>query len=135
MSRTILRSSQDWLVVALMAAATFAYFTAGSGILNAMSSGPGSRTAASVVARLVLAIIIAAVMVVSERRRQSPSVDAALLDGIQVAAVVIITNNLFGTADAGAQLAARTALVLVGLPLIAVLTHLLARRVGARHSE
>jgi|SRR5688572_13022889 len=124
------RSSRGLFIVLLTGMAAFIYFTAGSKLLAVLGDS-GSSPVWSMAVRLVLALIVATVMLVIERRRATPSVNAALADGIQVAAVVIVANNLTGATDTGARLAVRSAIVLIGLPLLAVLTHLLSRRIGA----
>lgn len=132
MSRMILRSPHDWLIVGLVAAAAFIYFTAGAAVLALIADTSPNQTLLATVMHFVLALVIAAAMLGMERRRPSPSVDSAVLDGIQVAAVIIIANNLTGVTETGARLAARSALILIGLPLLTVLTHLLAQRIRAR---
>lgn len=122
------RAQYDWLVVAIVAVVAFVYFTAGSRLLDWLSGSLDGWSVAELTVRLVLAVIVAAVLLITERRRVAPSIDAATRDGLVVAAIVIVTNNLFGTPDAGRELAVRTGMVLLGLPLLAVLTHLLSRR-------
>lgn len=127
MTQTILKSSKDWLVVGIVATAAFGYFTAGAVLLSRISDGIGPQTGGALLVRGALAIVVAAAMLVSERRKEHPSIDAATRDGILIAAIVIIVDNLGGVSEGGAVLGIRTALILIGLPLLAILTHLLAR--------
>jgi hypothetical protein len=119
---------RDGLSVLFVAALTFSYFVAASLVLGRMGAETSPLTAASLLVRFILAVFVATVMLASERRRPNPTLDAALGEGIVVAVVVIVTNNLFGITEVGWRLAARTGLMLVGLPLLTSLTHLLDRR-------
>ena len=121
------RGRSDALTMLLVSAACFAYFSVGMIMLARLTSAPPPTTL-SLFARGVVALVVGIALVMWERRRTNPSVDSAIRDGLLIALVVVATNSLFGGGDPGLQLAIRTALVLVGLPLLAVLTHLLSRR-------
>ena len=69
---------------------------------------------------------------VSERRRLARRLDAAVLDGLQIAAIVIVVSNLSGSGDGGLALALRSATVLVAVPAMAAATHLMARHQAPR---
>lgn len=134
-SRINLKSSRDWLVVGLVATAGMVFFTVGLIGLARITDQAPPTSPATVGTRIAVSIVVAALMLIVERRRHQPSVDAAIVDGIQVAAVVIVAGNLTGTPDAGVPLALRSALVLLGLPLLEVLTHVLDRDAGAAAQE
>ena len=129
MSTNTLRSTRDWIAVVLVAAVAFLLFTIGESLMAMLNGATALRPANSVL-RFSLAFLVATVMFVIEKRRERPSVDAATADGLQVAVVVVLTLNLGGVTDAGAKLAARTALVLLVMPLLTVLTHVVARRLS-----
>lgn len=135
MSSPNLKSPRDWRIVGLVAIAGLVFFTAGL-IGRAWITDQAPPTSpATVGIRIAVSILVAAFMLIVERRRRQPSVDAAVVDGIQIAAVVIVAGNLSGTTDAGVPLALRSALVLLGLPLLEVLTHMLDRDTGAPAQE
>ena len=125
MSTGLLQSSRDWLVIATVSAATFlayatiAAFTEGRDWMNGSAGIMGARA--------VLSVLLAFVLLVIERRRPAPSFEAAVWEGLRVAVIIIIVDNLGGPTGSSAQIAVRTAFVLVALPLLGVLTHFLSR--------
>lgn len=115
------------LTMLLVSAASFAYFSVGMIMLGRLTSAPPPTTL-SLLARGVVAVVVGIALVMWEHRRTNPSVDSAIRDGLLIALLVVATNSLFGGGHPGLPLAIRTALVLVGLPLLAVLAHRLSRR-------
>ena len=123
-----------WLDVAMVAVAAAAYFTGGTALLARIAGEPASIDAAAVAWRAALATVVAAALRASESRRGAvASTFAAVHEGIVVAVIVIVVDILFAPTASGSVLAARAALLLLGLPALAALTHWLARR-GRAHS-
>ena len=129
MSTSTLRSQRDLLVVAFVGVVGFVVFSIGDALTAVVGDAAAPR-ATTLAIRVILAFVIAAIMLVIERRRERPSINAATIDGIQIAAVVIIVTNLGGATESGSRLALRTALVLIGMPLLTVLTHIVAQRIA-----
>ena len=135
MPRTFMQSPRNWLQIGLVAAVGFVFFSIGLIVLALVTSQPPDYSPSTLGTRLVVSIVVAATMTIVERRRHTPSVDAAIVDGLQVAAVVIVAGNLTGTTDFGLTLAMRSAMLLTGLPLLEVLTHVLVRDSTAARPE
>lgn len=105
----------------------FTCFIAGSLALARFAGLPTTWSVPSLTVRAVVALVVAALMLVSERRRLDRSFNSAAIDGLQIAAIVIVASNLSGSGDSGIALALRSATVLVAVPAMAVATYLMAR--------
>jgi hypothetical protein len=125
---------KDGFVVFVVAFAALLYFTVGSILVARLTRERVDLSFISGMARFALAFVVALLLFIGERRRQVPTIDAATREGLAAAVVIVVTESLFSVTPELA-LGWRTAIILIGLPLLSVLTHVLARRVRlATHS-
>ncbi|MEK7401773.1 MAG: hypothetical protein AABZ80_05350 [Gemmatimonadota bacterium] len=127
MSQSLL-SPRNLLAVAVTAVAGFLLFSLGLAAAAAAAGQPRSLDVATITIRFVVAVVMATVMLVAERRRQNPSVREAIESGTEMAVLCVAMLVIPGTAHFGIEMALRAATILIGLPLLEVGMHLMTRR-------
>lgn len=118
-------TTRDWITVGIVSVAAFAYFTLG-GFLLATLGDERQTDLMQLLVRFITCGILASVMLVLDRRRNGGRWEA-VMEGTQTAVLVIVVTNLTSWNDSEAMLAIRTALMLVGLPALSLLTFLTRR--------
>src|SRR5688572_12049938 len=103
--------------------ATFAYFASVAAI-----AGSQATSAETVIVRATASVLAGVFLTVRARQREEPTVAAAAADGFVLAVIVIVCNSLFGSDFKGSALAIRTVGLLTGVPALAVVAQVLARR-------
>ena len=109
--------------MAITSLATLAYFTG-----FALLAGSSATTSRDVVFRAAASLVVGAFLTIRARQRETQTATAAAADGFGLAIVVVVCNSLFGSDYAGRDLAVRTVAVLTGVPVLAALSQILARR-------
>lgn len=122
-------AARDWASIAIIGVATFLCFSAGRLLIGRVDDSAAVDWPAVIGMRLLLSVALGAILVALERRRDRPTMELAIREGLLVAAIIIIVDNLGGPDGSSRAIALRTATMLVGLPLMGVLTHLVVPRI------
>ena len=116
-------SAQFLGTAVLTSLATFAYFTG-----FALLAGSTATAVRDVLGRAMASVVVGAFMTIRAGQRRTETAAAAAADGFALGIVVVVCNSLFGSDYAGGMLAIRTLGILTGVPALAALSHVLARR-------
>lgn len=103
----------------ILSTLTFAYFSALASTLS-----PNAFSSTAVAIRLGGALVVGFALAL--RLRDAATWSDAAREGLLLAAIVVVINGL-GSVHFGRELAIRTGGVLLGLPVLATLTHVLGR--------
>lgn len=109
------------LIVTMSSAAAFLYFHGLSTLIG------GNMEPIHVLGRGIAALVIGASLSIRMQREMMTSV-AAAKEGLILAIIVVVSSGLFGSVPLGHGLAVRSAGILLGLPLLAVLTRAFAQK-------
>lgn len=112
------------LTAMMSSVAAFLYFHGLSAFIG------GNMEPISVLGRGIAALVIGTSLSIRVQREMMTTV-AAAKEGLVLAIIVVVSTGLFGSEPLGQGLAVRSAGVLLGLPLLAVLT----RAFGQKRTE
>lgn len=121
------RFSTSAIVTSLTA---FAYFSAVAGLLLESES----NDAVTIAARAAASTVVGTLLAVRSQVERGTVIDAAR-EGLVLAVVVVMANGLFGSDILDRTFAIRSASIMLGLPLLAVLTHVLGQQRIGRYSD
>jgi hypothetical protein len=109
------------IISAFASIAAFTYFSGLGALLEI-----GQFETPTVVARAIAAVVVGTMLALRSRVEGGTIIDAARA-GCILAVIVVISNGLLGSEQLGKAFAIRSAGTLLGLPLLAVLTHVLGQ--------
>lgn len=122
--------SRRVIVIGVVAAAAVAWFSGGAQLLSALGQDPAGAPV-PILVRVVGALLLGAALTEWVRRQRTREAFGVARDSLGIAAIIIVVDVLLGAADAGSRLALRSAMILAGVPLLALLTHALVSRLGS----
>ena len=117
------------ITATLTSFAAFAYFT-GVGVLL----DPQSSQLLTISARAAASAVVGTLLAVRLLVENGTGVDAAR-EGFLLAVIVVMANGLLGSEMLGKAFAIRSAGVLLGLPLLAVVAHVLGQKRSRPYSD